>query len=413
MSDLKVLEAFLSQPEIDEHRKIQEIPVIELSPLLCRFLVSVRKQNGDDYEPSCLRGMLASFDRQLRRYEYGEYIATGPRFAKVRETLSKKQMQLKSDGKGGCPYKSDPVTDSDIDTFWEKGQLGGSTPDSILQTLWFYNTVHFGLRGCQEHRDMCWGDITLKSDENGHEYLEFTERQTKTRTGANPRDIRAVKPKLWANLRDPERCPLNIYKTYAQRRPTGYSEPDHPFYVASTTVPLPSPQETWFKRNPVGVNKLSSMMKRMVQRAGITTNKHLSNHSARKYLVQKLNDNHVPANQIMQISGHKNIASINNYSHINENQHKEISRILHSSENQQNVSQAQNPRGLFSQINSNSVQADSTAHFSVSGGINNLFSAPIHGGTFNVHIHQHVANPSPAEPPRKRIRTIESDSDSQ
>ena len=109
-----------------------------------------------------------------------------------------------------------------------------------------------------------------------------------------------------------------------------FSEPNNQFYVAITTVHHQSPQEIWFKRNPVGVNKLSSMMKQMVERAGLNPDKNFTNHSARKHLVQKLIDFNVPANQIMQISGHKNIHSINNYSHINEDQHRQISEIFHT-----------------------------------------------------------------------------------
>ena len=70
------------------------------------------------------------------------------------------------------------------------------------------------------------------------------------------------------------------------------------------------------------------MMKRMDERAGLNPDKKLTKHSARKHLVQKLNDFNVPANKTMQISGHKNIHSINNYSHINEDQHGQISEIL-------------------------------------------------------------------------------------
>ena len=33
---------------------------------------------------------------------------------------------------------------------------------------------------------------------DGTEYLEYSERQTKTRTGAEPRYVRAVKPKAFA-----------------------------------------------------------------------------------------------------------------------------------------------------------------------------------------------------------------------
>ena len=50
----------------------------------------------------------------------------------------------------------------------------------------------------------------------------------------------------------------------------GHSEPTHPYYAASTTKPLPGNDETWFKRNQVGINKPQSMMKRMVQGSDIT-----------------------------------------------------------------------------------------------------------------------------------------------
>ena len=128
---------------------------------------------------------------------------------------------------------------------------------------------------------MCWGDICLLADENNREYLEFTERQTKTRSGEKPRDVRLVKPKMWANTENEERCPIRIYKEYARRRPINFSKPEHPFYIATTTVHLPSPNDTWFKRNSVGVNKLGSMLKRMVQHSGMNQNKRLSNHRAR------------------------------------------------------------------------------------------------------------------------------------
>ena len=255
---------------------------------------------------------------------------------------------------------------------------------------------------------MCWGDISLFTEEHGREYLQFTERQTKTRSGENPRDVRLVKPKMWANTQNPDRCPISVYKTYADKRPYSYSNADHPFYIATTTVHLPSLQEKCFKRNPVGVNKLACMLKRMVKQAGMNPDKRLSNHSARKYLVQKLNDNNIPPNQIMQISGHRNIASINNYSHINPIQHRNISQILHSNSNENtSMNYTLNPT---TQQSTSLMSNESRSNFHVTGGIQSIFSGPIHGGTFNVHIHQHA---NEAEPSRKRIRCIESDTDSE
>ena len=45
-------------------------------------------------------------------------------------------------------------------------------------------------------------------------------------------------------------------------------------------------------------------------------------------MIQKLNDEGVPPTHIMQISGHKNVQSLNNYSTLLERQQKNISNIL-------------------------------------------------------------------------------------
>lgn len=56
--------------------------------------------------------------------------------------------------------------------------------------------MHFGLRGRHEHEQMLWGDIDLKTDSTGTEYLEFNERATKTRNGTG--DIRLFLPRMFA-----------------------------------------------------------------------------------------------------------------------------------------------------------------------------------------------------------------------
>ena len=66
----------------------------------------------------------------------------------------------------------------------------------------------------------------------------------------------------------------------------------------------------------------------------------MTNHSARKTMIQKLNDNQVPPTHIMQISGHKNVQSINNYSSLNSRQLQTISAII-STESQTRERSAQ------------------------------------------------------------------------
>ena len=102
-------------------------------------------------------------------------------------------------------------------TLYEKGLLGTRNPEALLNTLWLNSTMHFGLRGCKEHRDMCWGDVKLKETADGKECLEFNERQTKTRTGSDCRDIRAMPPKMFATDGS-EKDPIVVYKLYAQTK---------------------------------------------------------------------------------------------------------------------------------------------------------------------------------------------------
>ena len=87
----------------------------DLDSYLSRFLLSVRKQNSDEYEPTTLRGMLASFERYLKRLRYSESIITGQSFAKTREVLKSKQKQLKRVGKGNKPQEASPLTKEEID----------------------------------------------------------------------------------------------------------------------------------------------------------------------------------------------------------------------------------------------------------------------------------------------------------
>ena len=53
-----------------------------------------------------------------------------------------------------------------------------------------------------------------------------------------------------------------------------------------------------------------------------------SQHQKLKHLVQKLVDNDVPPNEIIQITGHKNVNSLNNYSTLSDKKQQQISAVL-------------------------------------------------------------------------------------
>ena len=335
---IKILKSYLSTQ--DELRDIESIPATELNKLLAKYIVSVRQKSGKEYEPSYLRGMMNSFERHLRNKNYQYSINNSPEFATARKALQSKQVQLKKMGKRNLPKRADSLTDDEIDQLYGVRQLGKHNPASVLNTLWLNNAVHFGLRSVTEHHAITWGDVSLHTDaETGAQWLEYNERQTKTRTGENPRDVRKVKPKMWATPENPNKCPVEIYKLHQAKRPDAYNSPDDPFYVSPVTKEKnPGSNDKWFKCQAVGINKIGSLMKNMAVHIPSSTGKRLTNHSARKHLVQKLTNSNVPPTHIMQITGHNNLQSVNNYSTISETQHQQISAIL-SSKQQYQISQ--------------------------------------------------------------------------
>jgi len=125
-----------------------------------------------------------------------------------------------------------------------------------------------------------------------------------------------------------ERNPVNVYKLYRDKRPQSMLEPDAPFYLTvnhfKSSVQGQQKGCTWIKAQPMGENKLNSILKDMCEVGGIPRK---TNHAGRKTLVQKLQHNDVPPNQIIQITGHKNLQSINSYNGLRERQMESISNI--------------------------------------------------------------------------------------
>ena len=99
-----------------------------------------------------------------------------------------------------------------------------------------------------------------------------------------------------------------------------------PFYLAVNNCKKQDSSKPWFKKSAVGVNKLNSLMKQMAEKAGLGSN--VKNHSGRKTMIQTLTNNDIPATDIIQLSGHKNLQSVTNYSVVSEKLQVKMSRTL-------------------------------------------------------------------------------------
>lgn len=392
---------------------IEQLSPYELNNHLMNFFVSFRQKNGSEYEPVTLRSMLGSLERYLKRHRYGYSVISGLEFSKTRDALKSKQKDLKSKGFGNQPKTADDITSTEMQFLHEKGQLGTSTPQSLMNTLWLNNTMYFGMRaGTEEHRNLKWGDVTLNYDyELKIEYLQLNERQTKTRTGEDVKvKRRGGMPCMYAAPDNVEQCPVHTYKVYADKRPSDFSDPDTPFYLACNTIKSrPLPGDQWFLRGPVGRNKITGLLKSMVVNAGLPSfkSKRLCNTSVRKHLCQELLDKNVPDTLAVHVTGHKNPATLNNYRKPSNMQKFQMSNILtkskcvsgstsseiipqHNSHSPAQLPTMQIPCQL-NQSASIDVRSSQISHeATVSGSLHSLFSgSTIHGGTFNINMHFH------------------------
>ena len=141
--DVKLLKAFLTVK--GESRKPNELTPQEPNEYLSEFILSVKRKDGEDYEPSSLRGLIASFNRHFKEQKYPGSIIEGAEFEQTRKCLEARSKQLKKQGKGNKPNAAQALTDDEVNILFEQNLLGISSAEALSNTLWFFNTVHFGL----------------------------------------------------------------------------------------------------------------------------------------------------------------------------------------------------------------------------------------------------------------------------
>jgi len=155
LNDVLKFRRFLATKQ--EYKNIHEIAPDLLDEYIANYILSVKKSDQTEYEPTTIRNMISSIERHLKRHKYPVKIMTekdSNQFQLTRDALRAKQRSLKKMGKGNKPNAASLVSDSEIRILFEKELLGGKTPKSLLNTLWFNNCTFLGLRGTTENYNL-------------------------------------------------------------------------------------------------------------------------------------------------------------------------------------------------------------------------------------------------------------------
>ena len=309
-----------------KEEQLESYDIPELNEALSQFYAELRKENGQDYEPDSLKVMQAALDRHLRSKNYPKSIVRDTVFLSSRKVLEGKARKLREQGMGKRPNKAKSLTKEEEEILWQNGQLGNQTPRSLINTMWWLLTMNFGLRGRQEHHDMMVEDFSIEKDDDGVEFITFSEGPTKTRQGGLRVKPRLATPKMFAT--GEKRCPVALFKQYLEKRPEEMKKTG-PFYLA--VIDKPQTSAVWYKKTPMGKNTINNIMKTMKEDSplkDVCPEKKLTNHSARKTVVKKLKSSGIPKCEIKNITGHNSEQGLDDYDSGDENEQKIMSNII-------------------------------------------------------------------------------------
>ena len=153
-------------------------------------------------------------------------------------------------GKGNRPCRKRAPTENELNEMWDKRALGCNSPHTLQHTVWWIMSTRFGKRANKENYDMRWGDVEVRENEDGRQYLINKERSTKTRQGDNISDIKN-EIKVFEDKEKPEYCPVQIFNKYENRRPADMCLPESNFYLQPKAYSSPETMEkdpTWYKK---------------------------------------------------------------------------------------------------------------------------------------------------------------------
>ena len=413
--DINVWKRYLTSA--GDERNIEDIPAKDLNLHMCRFFMEIKKKDGEQYEPRTL----ISFHRSLQRYlnDHGSTlnIFKDQQFSLSRGALSSRKRQLLRDfGKGNRPQAARHLTDAEEDLMFERGEFGDQDPEVPQRTVWWLLSLHFGFRARDERRKLKWGDVKLQINaETGNEELVWTaERGSKCRNGEGPgRPFCPI-----AQASNNARCPVFFYKAFRSHRPTEMNDQESLFYLAINHKRKPS-DTVWYMNAPLGKNSIGKFLKMAAKRTGLQGN--VTNHAVRKTSIGRLLDADVPANYVAQLSGHKNLKSLDSYKSASLLHQRKMSLVLSRSEHVKSTTSTATTNKLAistasaSKANSSASVSDPPNTPEAASTTPDLFSGAtigkIEGCSFTFNLAPEDL--SKGRTPRKRHVIVSDDSDSE
>lgn len=302
-----------------------EMPVVDLSYWMGKFVLEVRKKDGKEYPPKSLYALVCCFKRFFEQNGVHNInpLSTidNAVFGDFRRTLDAEMKRLHGSGLGASARRAEPITLDEEALLWTSGQFGTHNAKVIINTVYYYNCKVFGLRSFDEHRNLQCSQYEKKVDEQGRVYLEYTDYGSKTnRGGLKHMKVENKTIRQYENPADEEHCVVNIFVKYLCFVPSR----DKHFYfrpLADDGSGVPR-----FADQSVGRNKLSQIIPQMCQAAGIQGRK--TGHSGKVTCATMLYQQNFSDQLIKERTGHRSLEALHKYKRTGSDQQMQVSMAL-------------------------------------------------------------------------------------
>ena len=292
--------------ELNVYNSIDEMDRSDLNFALKSYVFEVRKIDGNRYPSESLRHLVVSLFHHLKHNVKKAWdIFNDSEFSESRSALDSAMKLSTKCGVGvGEKRKAQFIPTELEDRLWEKEALSVKDAESLFRTLVYKIGLHFGLRAREEYRALEWErQIKLMHDPvDGTDYLSYTKDFSKTNQGGLKHRFVAPKHvKVYEN-KNSDRCLVRLYKIYKNRRPS--TTKTTAFYLQS--MPNAAREdEKWFKDQPVGINKIGSVVTKLMK--DFDKDGHYTNHSLKRTCYSRLRQGGIATDKSMKRTGHRSL----------------------------------------------------------------------------------------------------------
>ncbi|XP_066175948.1 activating transcription factor 7-interacting protein 1 isoform X1 [Sylvia atricapilla] len=280
------------------------VSVSELNDILREFYYTIRNHDGNTYSVASYKSMRAGLNRHLKMPPYNRQICLmkDKEFASANMVFVSVLKMLRMQGKDETHHHP-PIAAEDLRKIKQSGVLGLHSPLALVNKVWFDLQLHFAKRGREILRDLAPDAFVVEKDKNGRRYAMF-RYPGKGKNGEDPHKM----GKMYDMPGDPN-CPVFSLELYLSKLP-----PEPPAFYLHPLKLTPEQMQAmpvWYKREPMGVNYLGTMMPRISVAAKLS--QRYTNHSLRTTTIQLLCEAGLGPREIMAVTGHRSESALRHY----------------------------------------------------------------------------------------------------